>query len=822
MCRCYIRLIFLCLLLATLHVSTARAQATGSVAGAIVAAETGEPIAGALVRLVEQGREASSDRSGRFRIDEIPPGTHTLEATALGRRVARRRITVPAQGMAAADLALEPTTVEAPAIRVVLDPRRIVGSDAAATMIPGAAHFIGLTDLERQRLLYDDAHRVLRQVPGVNLQEEDGYGLRPNIGLRGTGSERSSKITLMEDGILIAPAPYAAPAAYYFPVIGRMEAVEVRKGASQVKYGPRTIGGAINLVSSSIPEELGVLADVQGGGDATGKAHLRLGDDYAYLGWLAETYQITTDGFKRLEEGGDTGFEIQDYLFKLAVHTRPEAAIYQELELKFGHYDETSDETYLGLTEKDFRASPLRRYAASQKDVMRAEHDQIQLRWTLRPSEKLELTTALYNNDFHRNWYKLDQVLGRAIADVLERPEDFPKEMAILRGAASEEGALKLRANNRTYYARGVQATLGLRVGETMRHGIELGVRYHEDREDRFQHDDDYRMETGRMVLTRAGAPGSQSNRVSDARAWAFYLQDQILVGRWTLTPGLRYETIKFTRTEYSTTDPNRVSRTAGVENAVDVVIPGIGASYALDDGVNVFAGIHRGFGPPGPGAARETRPEESVNYELGIKLVRPWVDLQAVGFYSDYDNILGKATLAVGDPDGAGDLFNGGAVRVAGIELGLELDPAVALRFDYRLPIRVAYTLTRAEFLSSFESEFEPWGTVEAGDELPYLSEHQLYAEMGVARGRWAGRLAAHQTSAMRTRAGRGPIPQGSATDAFTVWSVSAEFAVTSWSTLFAGVENLTDEVYVVARRPAGARPGLPRTLSAGVRLGH
>ena len=108
---------------------------------------------------------------------------------------------------------------------------------------------------EIEKFNYTNIDNLLGQVPGVNVYQEDGFGLRPNISLRGTSPERSSKITLMEDGVLIAPAPYSAPAAYYFPNVGRMQNVEVLKGSSQIQYGPFTTGGAMNFVSTEIPDE---------------------------------------------------------------------------------------------------------------------------------------------------------------------------------------------------------------------------------------------------------------------------------------------------------------------------------------------------------------------------------------------------------------------------------------------------------------------------------------------------------------------------------------------------------------------------------------
>ena len=269
---------------------------------------------------------------------------------------------------------------------VIIKANTILGNKYVAQNRTGASYYLSSDEL--QDFSYIDINRALKSVPGVNLYEEDGFGLRPNISLRGTSPQRSSKITLMEDGVLIAPAPYSSPAAYYFPSVARMQAIEILKGSSQVQYGPFTTGGVINLVSTAVPDQLAGRFQSSYGSFNSSQLYSSVGQTNKNFGYLVEYMQLNSDGFKQLENDGNTGFDINDLMGKVRWQSNAEAALPQSIELKYHYYDEKSNETYLGLTENDFNATPFYRYAASQEDVMDAEQQQYMLTHSLSFSAK--------------------------------------------------------------------------------------------------------------------------------------------------------------------------------------------------------------------------------------------------------------------------------------------------------------------------------------------------------------------------------------------------------------------------------------------------
>ena len=550
---------------------------------------------------------------------------------------------------------------------------------------------------------------------------------------------------------------------------------------------------------------------------------------------MAEVRSDNVDGFKTvtgadggalLNTGGDpfsTGFDKTDAFGRVRLATAPDAAVFQSLTVTASRTDEVSDETYLGLTDADFRAAPYARYAGNQLDEMDADHRALRARHVALLTDRVDLTTTVYRNAFARNWYKLDKAAGAdgqsvGIADLLADPAANASAYDAVRGAGT--GTLAVKANNREYLSRGVQSTLGVRLGSAQRGAtVEAGLRLHADEMDRFQWVDQFATEGGVVSLAQAGTPGTDSNRIESARAVAGFVQAEATWGRVSLTPGLRVESVRLRREDFGKADVDRAGTDLSVrENTATALIPGLAALVDVGGGWRVFGGLHRGFAPPD--SRPETNPESSLNAELGLRFSGRGVEVQAAGYRTAYDNLLGS-DLAAGGGGGTADQFNGGRVDVWGAELGVSTDlvqlATPSASGSWAAPVRLAYTLTDARFQSAFESDFDAWGTVTVGDELPYQARHRLYVRAGVERGGWSLAALANAVSAMRAVAGQGEVEEANRIGAHTTFDLVGEAPLPGGVRLVGRVVNVTDAAYEVARRPAGLRPGLPRTVTVG-----
>ena len=700
---------------------------------------------------------------------------------------------------------------------VIIKANTILGNQFVAKNRTGSAYFISSKELAA--FSATDISQVLSRVPGINFYEEDGFGLRPNLSIRGTSPQRSAKITLMEDGVLIAPAPYSAPAAYYFPTIFRMEAVELLKGSSQIQYGPHTTGGALNMVSTSIPDSFQARFKTNFGSFNSSQILTAVGDQKGPFGYLLEYANYNSDGFKNLDSNDHTGFDITDVVAKTRWIANKNAKNLQSVELKYHFYDERSNETYLGLTQHDFLKNPYQRYAASQGDLMEAQQQQVMVTHTIEFNKLFEMTTTGYFNQFKRNWYKLDDVIfqgnKQSLAQVVSNPEEFSTHLELLTGAVDGAvNSLLLKANNRTYTSKGIQTKLDRHwySSNGAFNDVEFGLRYHYDNEDRFQWEDGYQLINKDLVQNSEGVRGAQGNRISSATAFSSYLLYKWKHRGLTLTPGVRLEDITLMRTDYGSSDAQRTGSDLNERsNKVSVWIPGVGFNYTLSNQLSIFGGVHKGFSPPGSKTGE--MPELSVNYELGSRFNLGSLSAELVGFVNDYENLLGSDNAASGGT-GSLDQFNAGAVLVHGLEVLLNYQLITTSNFQW--PMSITYTLTNALFQTDFTSSQELWGAVTIGDRVPYIPQHQWNINTGIVLPKLELNFNARYQGSFPTLAGIGPESKPLAS--YFIINAAARYKLSDQIDFKMNAINLLNEVYAASRVPAGFRAGHPFGLYAGI----
>lgn len=689
---------------------------------------------------------------------------------------------------------------------VVLDVTTITGSEMEIQRTAGSIHALRLEELENFK--YDDIHRVLSQVPGVYVREEDGYGLRPNIGIRGGDSERSKKVVLMEDGVLLGPAPYSATAAYYFPMVTRMTGVEVFKGPSAIEYGPNNIGGAINLQTRPVPMEKESSADLSIGTDAYGKVLVNHGVNIGKWGYVFDIIHLRSDGFKELDGGGDTGFDKTEGMLKLKYEPDFGSEDYHRFELKLGHSEETSDETYLGLRDDDFEENPLRRYGVTQNDIMDWDRQQIVLSHSWDIGAYLSLQTDVYHHSFFRSWAKINGFENAEFQEVLEATiPQSNRFYDVLNGTSDSDGLTRLvyGNNRRKYTSQGVQWNGAWFIGGTLDQTLRFGLRLHRDKINR-DHDERNVDFTNGLIVDVPNTLSISSYNNGSSEAASAYLHHEFTWDKLTVTPGIRYEFIDL-----------HFERSVPIQIVADredsFFLPGLGLSYAIDNTWTAIAGVHKGFSPIIPSNTMNTEEaEESINYEGGFRYQNEKTNGELIAFYNDYSNILGEAAFSTGAGAAAlGSQFSGGEVEVYGFELVLQHELENELG---TFPFKLNYTYTETKFPNTFLSDFFgyersglPAGEnfVLAGEPMPYIPEHLLQCSAGWQFDQFRLNFGAKYISDMQERA------SFARTDDFWNFDFSGSYAWNEEVTTYLKLENILNEQAKVSRRPYGARPNRP-----------
>jgi Fe(3+) dicitrate transport protein len=767
-------------------VSSSWAQQTLS---GIVRDGSGAPVPGVTVIVRDQAgtdlKTTVTGADGRFAVAQSAGQRVTVTAMLEGFAAASASVQLP-QGDAV-ELTLQPSPISE---AVTVLGAQLIGSEEMLRRTPGSYDALTRRDLESSRVF--TTSEALRKVAGVTVRDEEGVGLRPNIGLRGLNPTRSTKVLLLEDGLPVTYAPYGDNASYYHPPVERFERVEVLKGSSQIAYGPVTLGGVINYITPPSPSRPSLSLDLTAGNRDYVNAGASTGGSAGALGYFGHVVRKQSDGSRDNIES-----QLTDVLGKATLAF----GATQTLSVKGNYYGEDSQVTYSGLREAEYLANPRQNPFAN--DHFDGRRIGASVSYQTLVGSRIAATVQGYGSGFSRDWW-------RQSSNSAQRPNDAADPscggMANLNSTCGNEGRL------RDYMHAGIEARGRMMFAGAVSQEVDFGARLHVEEQERQQ-------QNGATPAARAGVLVENNHRTTDAVS--AFVQHRVMSERWTLTPGVRIERIAYTR-------DNLLAGVSG-QTTLTETVPGIGVSYGVADQVTLFSGVHKGFAPPRAediinnttGGVVDLDPERSWNYEAGVRARAGAAGVSATAFHLDYSNQIVPASIAGGV--GAA-LTNGGETLHQGIEAAANGE--WPLRRDSRHGIYGSAAITWlpvARFEGVRTSSVAGFTSVSvSGNRLPYAPEWTHTLTLGYRHAAGfdlqfeAQHVGAQFGDDLNTVAASADGQRG-LIDAHTYFNATASAPL--WGSrgrVFIAAKNLADRTFIIDR-VRGILPGHPRLLHVG-----
>lgn len=682
-----------------------------------------------------------------------------------------------------------------PAVSIFGDKTGILNS------IPGSAVIISTDQLKILKGI--SGNQVLQAMTGINVVEEEGAGLRMNLGIRGLDPDRSRTLLVLEDGIPVALAPYGEPEMYYTPSIDRMNSIEILKGSGSIIYGPQTIGGVLNYITNDPPVEPRTDVHFAGGGSGFLNSKIGYGASSGPAGFLAEMYH------KRADNLGLTNYQIYDFMAKgkFAINGQ------KNLSLKIGVYDEKSNSTYVGLTQTMYDAGEYFQEIAPNDELkIRRYSASLNYQHTLSKSSVLNLTLFGYNTS--RLWRRQEFSRNASASN---------KTGVVFGDTAVSGGAIYMRNltgnRDRTFDVFGVQPQINASVNFAgLTNEINLGARFLYERafEQRIN-GTSYNAVSGNLV----------EDEIRTGLAFSAFIQDRIFaMENLIITPGLRFEHFDYERDIYRIQSKD----TSIVANkGIAELIPGIGINYNISERFTLFSGLHRGFAPPrtkdaitNEGVTLDLEAELSWNYELGLRSnLGNSVSFEVTGYMLDFSNQVIPVSESSG---GAGfGLVNGGSTLHKGIETSVTADLGRLLSVDYSLILNINGTYSDSKynsdrFVTSGDNKVNIKGNrLQYAPEFLLSSTLQFKSHFGLGANIKTVYVGEQFTDDLNTVK---PSADGTIglMDSYFLIDFTLLYELNKDSDIYVTVKNLTDERYIASRRPQGIKVGIPRFISGGI----
>ncbi|MBM3117327.1 TonB-dependent siderophore receptor [Jeongeupia naejangsanensis] len=442
---------------------------------------------------------------------------------------------------------------------------------------------------------------ALNRMPGVVAPENNGTGshdMALNFGIRGLNPRLASRSTVLMDGIPVPFAPYGQPQLSFAPVsLGNMDAVDVVRGGGAVRYGPQNVGGIVNFVTRAIPKHVGSQIEVHseispassvdspktttslmvGGTNEQG-----LGGALLYSGVRGSDWR----------EHSDT--TIDDVMLKGSYRIDPVQTLSGTLQYYEGRADMPG-----GLSTADYAKDPFQ--STRPYDSFWGRRTLASVSYAYKPDTTREFTATGFYTTTLRSGY-LDQ--GK-----------------------------NLTLSPREYWVRGVETHYSqvFSLGE-VRHEIGVGYRFISEA----SHELRYWRPASSGALPETSSPVDRDTRGATT-ANAFYVDDRIDVGNWTITPGIRYEMIRSHQDNVRTG-----KRDAGNYN---VPLPALNVLYHVNEAWNVYANTEGSFGTVQYSqmgkavASGSVEPEKARTWEIGTRYNDGIVQAEIGAFLINFDN---------------------------------------------------------------------------------------------------------------------------------------------------------------------------------------